>query len=71
VPHLSPDADHGAAAAGAPARLREDLLTAGADVAGTHADARRPGTADALVDLRVGAHQALAALAERLPREPA
>jgi len=70
VPRLSPDT-HDGAAAGAAARLRADLLAAGADVAGTHADARRPGTADALVDLRVGARQALAALADRLPREPA
>jgi len=66
VPHPRPDADDGATA-GAATRLREDLLAAGADVAGTHADVRRPGTADALVDLRVDAQRALAALAGRLP----
>ena len=65
MPHPRSDAEDGAAA-GAAARLREELLAAGTHVAGTHVDARRPGTADALVDLRVEAQRALAALAGRL-----
>ncbi|NIZ90798.1 hypothetical protein [Kineococcus rubinsiae] len=66
MPPSRPSADD-AIADDAASRLREDLLDAGDAVAGTHADARRPGTADALVDLRVDAQRALAALADRLP----
>ncbi|NAZ82800.1 hypothetical protein GTR02_13330 [Kineococcus sp. R8] len=68
MPHPRPDAED-AHAHGTAARLRAELLAAGEQVAGTHADARRPGTADALVDLRVDAQQALAALAARLPAD--